>query len=92
MNPSGCSYNYRPKHTQMKSLLFCFLILAASAAQSQNKLTTVYLAPGATLHFVSPEPIQYVDIASKSLQGNLPLKNVLRFKLKDTLKSFSGSI
>jgi conjugative transposon TraN protein len=70
----------------MKSLLFCLLALIAGAVQAQNKLNTVYLAPGSTLHFISPEPIQYVDISSKSLQGSLPLKNVFSLKLRDTAR------
>jgi conjugative transposon TraN protein len=76
----------------MKSLLFSFLILLASAVQAQNKLSTVYLAPGSTLHFISPEPIQYVDISSKSLQGNIPLKNVFSLKLRDTARCFNDAV
>jgi conjugative transposon TraN protein len=45
-----------------------------------------------TIHFISPEPVQYVDISDKNLIGDLPLKNVLRIKLRDSLKSFAGSV
>jgi conjugative transposon TraN protein len=76
----------------MKYILICFLILIASAVEAQNKLNTVYLAPGSTLHFISPEPIQYVDISSKSLQGNLPLKNVFTLKLRDTARVFTDAV
>ncbi|MDB5143364.1 MAG: hypothetical protein JWQ66_2077 [Mucilaginibacter sp.] len=76
----------------MKFLLYCFLILIAPAVMAQNKLSTVYLGPGSTLHFISPEPIQYVDISSKSLAGNLPLKNVLSLKLRDTARSFNEAV
>jgi conjugative transposon TraN protein len=41
------------------------------------------LSPNQTLHFLSPQPIQYVDISTKSIEGDLPLKNILRIKLKD---------
>jgi hypothetical protein len=36
------------------------------------------------LHFISPEPIQYVDISNKSIEGNIALPNVLRLRYKDS--------
>ena len=39
------------------------------------------------VHFVSPEPIQYVDISAKNIIGDLPLKNVLRIRYKDSTKA-----
>jgi conjugative transposon TraN protein len=76
----------------MKYLLFCFLILIGSFVRAQNKPNAVYLAPGSTLHFISPEPIQYVDISSNSLLGNIPLKNVFSLKLRDTAKFFNEAV
>ncbi len=34
----------------------------------------------ATTHFVSPEPIEYVDISSPDIQGDLPEKNIFRLR------------
>jgi conjugative transposon TraN protein len=76
----------------MKTILFCLLVLCAPTLYAQDKLPVVYLPENLTIHFVSPEPIQYVDISTKDLVGDLPLKNVLRLKLRDSLKSFSGSV
>jgi conjugative transposon TraN protein len=76
----------------MKTILFCLLVLCAPTIYAQDKLPVVYLPENLTIHFVSPEPIQYVDISTKDLVGDLPLKNVLRLKLRDSLKSFSGSV
>jgi conjugative transposon TraN protein len=76
----------------MKTILFCLLVLCAPTLYAQDKLPVVYLPENLTIHFVSPEPIQYVDISTKDLLGDLPLKNVLRLKLRDSLKSFSGSV
>jgi conjugative transposon TraN protein len=75
----------------MKKICFIFAIFLASLhsyAQDVKKsqLPVVYLAPNVSLQFVSPEPIQYVDISVKSLTGDLPLKNVLRLRLKDSVK------
>lgn len=45
-----------------------------------KELPIVYLSENMTIHFISPEPIQYVDIPPKIMVGDLPLKNVLRIK------------
>ncbi|MFD2865105.1 DUF4138 domain-containing protein [Mucilaginibacter antarcticus] len=76
----------------MKTILFCLLVLCAPTLYAQDKLPVVYLPENLTIHFVSPEPIQYVDISTKDLVGDLPLKNVLRLKLRDSLKTFLGSV
>jgi conjugative transposon TraN protein len=75
----------------MKRILFYLAILFAPSLYAQN-LPAAFLPENHTLHFISPEPIQYVDISSKSLEGDLPLKNVLRVKLRDTVKSFKDAI
>jgi len=51
----------------------------------------VYLPPNLTLHFLSPEPIQYVDISSKNIEGDLALKNLLRIRVKENA-SFSDAV
>jgi conjugative transposon TraN protein len=76
----------------MKTIIFFLLVLCAPSLYAQDKLPVVYLPENLTIHFVSPEPIQYVDISTKDLIGDLPLKNVLRLKLRDSLKSFAGSV
>lgn len=76
----------------MKAILFFLLVLCAPSLYAQDKLPIVYLPDNLTIHFISPEPIQYVDIATKELIGDLPLKNILRLKLRDSLKSFAGSV
>ena len=79
----------------MKKLLFLLVGLLAgfySYAQTplaegvaKSKLPIIYLPANVSLHFISPEPIQYVDISIKNMQGDLPLKNVLRIRLKDSI-------
>ena len=70
----------------MKNFLV-ILLFWATCAQAQSALPVVYLPENLTLHFISPEPIQYVDISTKEILGDLPLKNVLRLKLKDSSKT-----
>ena len=43
-------------------------------------LPTVIIDDNISIHFISPEPIKYVDISTKSIVGNLPVDNVLRIK------------
>lgn len=68
-------------------------IAVTSFAQSiegtlKRNLPTIYIAEDVSIHFVSPEPIQYVDISTHKIAGDLPVKNVFRIKaLKDSLKN-----
>jgi conjugative transposon TraN protein len=56
-----------------------------AAGVKKNALPIVYLPENVSVQFISPEPIQYVDISAKSVIGDLPLKNVLRIRLKDSV-------
>jgi conjugative transposon TraN protein len=76
----------------MKNLLISFMLLVANAAQAQNNLPIVYLPENITVHFISPEPIQYVDISSKHIAGDLPLKNILRIKYRDSAATGSDAV
>jgi conjugative transposon TraN protein len=58
----------------------------------KNSLPIVYLSENVSVQFISPEPIQYVDISAKSVIGDLPLKNVLRIRLKDSVNSADAVI
>jgi conjugative transposon TraN protein len=53
----------------------------------QAQMPVVQLPVSLDVHFVSPEPIQYVDISTKNISGDLPLKNVLRIRYKDSAKA-----
>ena len=76
----------------MKKLLFIITLIASAIsvfAQDVKKrdLPIIHLPKNISVHFISPEPIQYVDISQKNIIGDLPLKNVLRIKLKDSVSS-----
>jgi len=76
----------------MKKLLLYIAILFSATAKAQNSLPTVQLPKNLTIHFISPEPVQYVDLSSKALVGDLPLKNVVRIRLKDSIKNFEDAV
>lgn len=58
----------------------------------KNSLPIIYLPENVSVQFISPEPIQYVDISTKSVIGDLPLKNLLRIRLKDSVGAVDAVI
>lgn len=67
-------------------LSFLFLIATKGFAQNtsdvlQNDLPLIKISRDLTIHFISPENIQYVDISTHSIAGDLPVKNILRIKV-----------
>lgn len=46
----------------------------------QQPLKTIYLNKDVSTHVISPELIQTVDISTNKVQGDLPIKNILRLK------------
>jgi len=77
-----------------KTVFFLLTLLAATGAFAQlNKrdLPVIYLPDNVSVHFVSPEPIRYVDISVKNISGDLPVPNVLRIKQRDSTR-FSEAV
>src|SRR5690606_23467950 len=82
----------KKKHHFLILFLLCFVGYSArSQPATETRLGTLpelSLHRGHTVHILSPEPIQYVDIASHHVSGDLPLENVLRIKLsEDTMQT-----
>lgn len=85
-----------------KILLFLAILMAGSDTYAQNvpltagikkrDLPVIYLPENVSVQFISPEPIQYVDISEKNVIGDMPIKNVLRVRLKDSVKSADAVI
>jgi conjugative transposon TraN protein len=76
----------------MKKIFFYLAMFISASVHAQDSLPTIRLPKNLTIHFISPAPVQYVDISSKALVGDLPLKNVLRIKLKDSTKVFQDAV
>lgn len=64
-------------------ILIILLLLRITAIKAQ--IPEVRLPIKGDLHFISPEPIQYVDISNKNIEGNIALPNVLRLRYKDSI-------
>ena len=71
-------------------MLYLLFLMFPAAMMAQPR-TTVCLPADATIHFLSPEPIRYVDISTRNIVGDLPLKNLLRLKWKDSTKSLTNA-
>lgn len=72
------------------SLSSCFLYAQSLVKRPVSALPIIGICPGLSIHFRSPEPIRYVDISSKSITGDLPLKNLVRIKINnDSVLRFS---
>lgn len=66
-------------------LLLLFCPLKAQSLKSELKLhnlPVIHLKEGVTLHVVSPEPLEFVDLSTNHLEGDLPSDNIVRIKVK----------
>ena len=79
----------------MKTILYSLLLFTAQflTAQTATKeqiisdLPEIEITEGINLHIISPEPIQYVDLSTLKLTGDLPSTNIARIKITDSPES-----
>lgn len=79
----------------MKTILYSLLLFTAQflTAQTATKeqlssdLPEIEIAEGINLHIISPEPIQYIDLSTQKLTGDLPATNIARIKITDSPES-----
>lgn len=77
----------------MRILLYSLLLFTAQflTAQTATKeqiisdLPEIEITEGINLHIISPEPIQYVDLSTQKLTGDLPATNIARIKITDSI-------
>ena len=75
----------------MRTLLYSLLLFTAQflTAQTATKeqlssdLPEIEITEGINLHIISPEPIQYVDLSTNQMTGDLPSTNIARIKITD---------
>jgi len=77
----------------MLLMLQAFLVKAQYPGATQvADLPVIGISRSVSLHFISPEPIQYVDLSSHAIKGDLPVKNLLRLQiLADSLEKIANS-
>jgi conjugative transposon TraN protein len=81
----------------MKKYLLVLAAILTTAVHSfaqlnKRDLPVVYLPANVSVHFVSPEPIRFVDISVKDISGDLPVPNILRIHVRDSLTRFSDAV
>jgi len=76
----------------MKKIIFLLALLLAHTVYAQESLPQFKLPQHATAHFISPQPIKYVDISSKDIVGDIPVPNILRLKYRDSVRNFQSAI
>ncbi|MCT1525829.1 DUF4138 domain-containing protein [Sphingobacterium lactis] len=67
-------------------LLLSFWVIGSAYGQEdgttrRSNLRKINIMEGSTIHLLSPEPVQYVDISSSRVLGDLPMDNIVRIKL-----------
>lgn len=78
------------KHIKfITSAIVFFLLSFLNAQTSKNEmylgeLPVIHLSHDVSLHFISPEPIQFVDLSTNHLTGDLPSEQIARIKITDT--------
>ncbi len=71
---------------------FTFSLYAQqNGTQWKTELPKIYIDEEISLHFLSPQPIQYVDISTDILVGDIPLENMFRVKaVRDSVSELNG--
>lgn len=83
----------------IKFTLFLFLAFIQFSLKAQTEKPTVsktdlpviLLSENVSLHIISPEPVQFVDLSSDVLTGDLPAENIARIKITDNSNEEEGS-
>jgi len=57
-----------------------YTVLTNNISITEKNINTATIPSNATIHFVSPEPIEYVDISSPDVHGDLTEKNIFRLR------------
>jgi conjugative transposon TraN protein len=79
----------------MRTILYSLLLFTAQFLPAQtatkkqiiSNLPEIEITEGINLHIISPEPIQYVDLSTLKLTGDLPATNIARIKIMDNPES-----
>ena len=75
--------------------LFCSIFIFSQTETTEKRvenLKILEISKGVSLHIVSPEPIQFVDLSTNNLTGDLPAENIARIKITDDSVSDSTKI
>ena len=72
------------KRILLVSSLLVFAIAKSQSTENEKSLSSLpvlKMKPGVNVHIVSPEPIEFVDLSTSYLLGDLPTENLARIKV-----------
>jgi conjugative transposon TraN protein len=69
-------------------LIFCLSIPMLRAQDTQIK--KVYVNKHVSTHFICSEPVQYVDVSTDNVVGDIPLSNIVRVRPRDSTEEKMG--
>lgn len=75
--------------------LFCSIFIFSQTETTEKRvedLKILEISKGVSLHIISPEPIQFVDLSTNNLTGDLPAENIARIKITENSVSDSTKI
>ena len=75
--------------------IFAVISVSAQTEMPEKRVTDLAkldISNGVSLHIISPEPIQFVDLSTNNLTGDLPAENIARIKITDANETDSTSI
>lgn len=65
--------------------LFCFLQIQGQTLEDKievAELPIIFMGRDVNIHIIAPEPIQFVDLSTNDLVGDLPADNIARIKVQ----------
>lgn len=79
--------------TGLTIFLNCVVNAQTSVAEKKvDGLRELNISKGISLHIISPEPIQFVDLSTARLTGDLPSENIARVKITEANEKDSTTI
>lgn len=76
------------------TLIFCASLIFAQTETPETRtidLPKLKISDGVSLHIIAPEPIQFVDLSTDNLTGDLPAENIARVKITDATSNVKDS-
>ena len=62
------------------TILFVSLFPIFAGAQPPAEPATIKINPNVSTHFLCPDPVEYIDLSTNYVAGDIPAKNIVRIK------------
>ncbi len=70
------------------AFILCFLSIKAQTLTEKKEigdLPIIFMGKDVNIHIISPEPIQFVDLSTNYLMGDLPSEHIARIKIQSEI-------